>query len=83
MARGIYMFIASECKPLKCTSAMGAIHTGNISVDMKLSNISAQQQIAVSHAQNPIYCGQENHINIHTKYVVFEELRKVLNGFTS
>jgi len=41
MTRGIYLFITSEFKPLKCTSGLGAIHIENISVDMKLSNISA------------------------------------------
>lgn len=40
MIRGIYMFITSEFKPLKCTSGMGAIHTEIISADMKISNIS-------------------------------------------
>lgn len=34
------MFIASDFMPLKSTSGMGAVHTENTSVDMKLSNIS-------------------------------------------
>lgn len=41
MTRGIYLFIASEFKPLKCTSGMGAMHIETIAVDIKVSNISA------------------------------------------
>lgn len=41
MTRGTYMFTVSEFQLLKCTSIMGAIHIENISVHMKLSNISA------------------------------------------
>lgn len=48
MTRGIYLFIASEFKPLKCTSGMGAMHIETIAVDIKVSNISAWQQIVVS-----------------------------------